>query len=40
MGRETLAADSAAALIYEYWLAQLPRAVFGPDIGRVDVEIL
>jgi len=28
-----LAVDSAAALIYEYWIAQLPRAVFGPDIG-------
>jgi penicillin G amidase len=29
----TLRVDSAAALIYEYWIAQLPRAVFGPDIG-------
>ena len=29
-----LAADSAAALIYEFWMAQLPKAVFGPDIGR------
>jgi penicillin amidase len=36
-----LAADSATALIYEYWMAQLPRAVFGPDIGPdVDVETL
>jgi penicillin G amidase len=28
-----LAADSTPALIYEYWVAQLPHAVFGPDIG-------
>lgn len=27
-----LAADSAPALIYEYWIAQLPRIVFGPEI--------
>ena len=36
-----LSADSAAALIYEYWMAQLPRAVFGPKIGPdVDLEML
>jgi penicillin G amidase len=36
-----LAATSAPALIYEYWMAQLPRAVFGPEIGPdVDVETL
>jgi penicillin amidase len=36
-----LAADSAPALIYEYWIAQLPRAVFGPDIGPdVNLETL
>jgi penicillin G amidase len=36
-----LAADSAPALIYEYWVAQLPRAVFGPDIGPdVNLETL
>ena len=28
-----LTVDSTAAMIYEYWIAQLPRAVFGPDIG-------
>ena len=33
--------DSSAALIYEFWIAQLPRAVFGPDIGAdTDLEIL
>ncbi|MBZ5593286.1 MAG: penicillin acylase family protein [Acidobacteriia bacterium] len=36
-----LAAASAPALIYEYWMAQLPRAVFGPEIGPdVDLETL
>ena len=36
-----LAVASAAALIYEYWMAQLPRAVFGPEIGPdVNVETL
>jgi len=36
-----LAANSAAALIFEYWLAQLPRAVFGPEIGPdVDLETM
>ena len=36
-----LSANSAPALIYEYWMAQLPRAVFGSDIGPdVDVETL
>ncbi len=36
-----LATDSAAALIFEYWMAQLPRAVFGPEIGTdVDLETL
>lgn len=36
-----LSTDSAAALIYEYWIAQLPRAVFGPDAGKdVDLETL
>ena len=29
----SLTVDSPAALIYEYWIAQLPTAVFGPDIG-------
>jgi penicillin amidase len=34
-----LSAESAAALIYEYWMAQLPRGVFGPDLGPdVDLE--
>ena len=37
----TLSTDSAAALIYEYWIAQLPRAVFGPEAGKdVDLETL
>lgn len=36
-----LSTDSAAALLYEYWMAQLPRAVFGPEIGPgVDLETL
>jgi penicillin amidase len=36
-----LTVDSAAALIYEYWIAQLPRAVFGRDIGAdVSLEML
>jgi penicillin amidase len=36
-----LASDSAAALIFEYWLGQLPSAVFGPEIGpEVDLETL
>jgi len=36
-----LSTDSAAALIYEYWIAQLPRAVFGPEAGKdVDLETL
>ena len=36
-----LAVTSGPALIYEYWMAQLPRAVFGPEIGPdVDVETL
>lgn len=36
-----LSVDSAAGLIYEYWIAQLPRAVFGPDIGPdVNLETL
>jgi len=36
-----LTPDSAPALIYEYWMAQLPRAVFGPEIGPgVDLETL
>ncbi len=36
-----LSTNSAAALIFEYWLAQLPRAVFGPEIGPdVDLETL
>ncbi len=36
-----LAADSAAALIFEYWMGQLPRAVYGPEIGPdVDLETL
>jgi penicillin amidase len=36
-----LLARSEPALIYEYWMAQLPRAVFGPDIGPdVDLETL
>ena len=35
------ATDSRAALIYEFWMAQLPRAVFGPEIGPdVDLETL
>jgi penicillin amidase len=37
----TLSADSAPALIYEYWMAELPRRVFGEDIGKsVDLETL
>ena len=28
-----LTIDSPAALIYEYWIAQLPKTLFGPDIG-------
>ena len=28
-----LTTDSAPALIYEYWIAQLPAAVFGPENG-------
>ncbi len=28
-----LRTDSPAALIYEYWIAQLPRTVFGADLG-------
>ena len=37
----TLSADSAPALIYEYWMAQLPRRVFGEDIGKgTDLETL
>jgi penicillin amidase len=37
----TLSTGSAAALIYEYWMAQLPRAVFGPEAGKdVDLETL
>ncbi len=37
----SLTMDSPAALIYEFWLAQLPRAVFGPDIGPdTDLETL
>ena len=37
----TMRTDSAAALIYEYWVAQLPRFVFGPDIGPdVSLETL
>jgi penicillin amidase len=36
-----VAIDSAPALIYEYWIAQLPGAVFGPDIGPdVSLETL
>ena len=36
-----LAIDSAPALIYEYWIAQLPGAVFGTDIGPdVSLETL
>jgi penicillin amidase len=36
-----LGADSTAGLIYEYWIARLPRAVFGPDIGAdTDLETL
>ena len=36
-----LGTDSAPALIYEYWMAQLPKAVFGPEIGPdVDLETL
>jgi len=36
-----LVARSEPALIYEYWMAKLPRAVFGPDIGPdVDLETL
>ena len=33
-----LSTDSAAALIFEYWMGQLPRAVFGPEIGP-DVDL-
>jgi penicillin amidase len=37
----TLSTASPAALIYEYWIAQLPPAVFGPDAGKdVDLETL
>ncbi len=33
--------DSPAALIYEFWMAQLPRAAFGPGIGAdTDIETL
>ena len=36
-----LAEASAPALVYEYWIAQLPRSVFGPEIGPdVNVETL
>lgn len=36
-----LTTASAAALIYEYWIAQMPRAVFGSDAGKdVDLETL
>ena len=36
-----LVTDSTPALIYEYWMAQLPKAVFGPDLGPdVDLETL
>lgn len=36
-----LRTNSPAALVYEYWIAQLPRAVFGPDIGPdVSLETL
>jgi penicillin amidase len=36
-----LAMDSAAALIYEFWVSQLPLAVFGPDMGAdTDLETL
>ncbi len=36
-----LTMDSPAALIYEFWMAQLPRAVFGSDIGPdTDIETL
>ena len=36
-----LTVDSAPALIYEYWIAQLPGAVFGPGIGPdVNLETL
>ncbi len=34
-------ADSAAALVYEYWIAQLPRAIFGAELGPdTDLETL
>jgi penicillin amidase len=36
-----LAAESTAGLLYEYWMAQLPRAVFGPEFGPdVNTETL
>ncbi len=36
-----LTVDSPAALIYEFWMARLPRAVFGPDIGAdTNIETL
>ena len=36
-----LGVDSTPALIYEYWIAQLPRVVYGPDIGpNVSMETL
>ncbi|MGH9629529.1 MAG: penicillin acylase family protein [Bryobacteraceae bacterium] len=35
----SLKADSRPALIYEVWMAKLPAALFGPELGaRVDLE--
>jgi len=36
----TLSTVSPAALIYEYWIAQLPRAVFGPEAGKILEKIV
>lgn len=36
-----LSMDSAAAAIYETWIASLPTAVFGPELGpRTDLEAM
>ena len=34
-----LSADSAAAAIYEFWIAALPVSIFGRELGsRVDLQ--